>query len=102
MQRPMLSGKIEEVIYARLHRGEDLLRALWDICRQNHVKTGILLDATGTMDTLRVMRYPHMPQEARDDYLGIDFVELPGPLEVSAHGLIGLGWVPDKSATPPP
>ncbi|WP_050425875.1 PCC domain-containing protein [Bradyrhizobium tropiciagri] len=101
MKRPMRSGKVEEVIYARLNRGEDLLRALWDICRQNDVKTGVLLDATGAMDTIRIQKFPHMPQEARGDYLGIDFVQVPGPLEVSAHGLIGMGWVPDKSSTPP-
>lgn len=101
MKRQMFSGRIEEVIYARLNRGEDLLRALWDICKQNDVKTGVLLDATGSMDTLRVMRYPHAPQESREDYLGIDFVDIPGPLELSAHGIIGLGWVPDSSVKPP-
>jgi predicted DNA-binding protein with PD1-like motif len=99
--RHMRSGKIEEIIYARLDRGEDLLRALWDICRQNDVKTGVLLDATGSMDTVRLQRFSHMPQEAREDYLGIDFVDIPGPLEVSAHGIIGMGWVPDPSVTPP-
>lgn len=102
MKRQMASGKIEEIIYARLNRGEDLLRALWDICKQNAVKTGVLLDATGSMDSLRVQRYSHMPQEPREDYLGIDFVDIPGPLEVSAHGIIGMGWVPDKLVTPPP
>lgn len=102
MKRQMVSGKFEEIIYARLERGEDLLRALWDICKQNDVRTGVLLDATGSMDTVRIMRYPHMPQGPRDDYLGIDFVELPGPLEVSAHGIIGMGWVPDNSMRPPP
>ncbi|OCK53829.1 DUF296 domain-containing protein, partial [Bradyrhizobium sp. LMTR 3] len=92
------SGKIEEVIYAQLERGEDLLRALWDICKQNDVKTGVLLDATGSLDNARVMRLPHQP---RDDNFGVDFVDIPGPLELSAHGIIGMGWVPDKSVLPP-
>ena len=99
MKRQMLSGKIEEVIYARLERGEDLLRALWDICKQNDVKTGVLLDATGSMEKVRVQRFPHEP---RPGNTGIDYVEIPGHLEVSAHGIIGMGWVPDKSVTPPP
>lgn len=100
MKRHMLNGKIEEVIYARLERGEDFLRALWDICKQNDVKTGILLDATGTLDNVRLMRFPNPPREAEGDYIGIDFVNIEGPLEVSGHGIIGMGWVPDN--LPPP
>ncbi|WP_430648983.1 PCC domain-containing protein [Bradyrhizobium hipponense] len=99
MKRNMVSGKIEEIIYARLEPGEDLLRALWDICKQNEVKTGVLLDCTGSMDKLRVMRFPH---EARNAALGIDYTEIREDLEVSAHGMIGMGWVPDKSVTVPP
>ncbi|MCK1758977.1 DNA-binding protein [Bradyrhizobium sp. 137] len=99
-KRPMLRGKIEEIIYAQLEAGEDLLRALWDICRQNDVKTGILLDATGSMAKVRIQRYPHEPREGGIE--SIDFVEIPGPLEVSAHGIIGIGWVPVKSVTPSP
>lgn len=95
----MLSGKLEEVIYATLEPGEDLLRGLWDICRQNDVKTGVLLDATGAMDKVRVMK---ISKEPRTDNHGCDYIEIPGPLEVSAHGIIGVGWVPDKSVTPPP
>ncbi|MCK1641363.1 DNA-binding protein [Bradyrhizobium sp. 157] len=97
MKRQAFSGKIEEVIYARLEAGEDLLRALWDICKQFDVKTGILLDATGSMQKVRVQRFPHQP---RPGNTGIDYVEIPGHLEVSAHGIIGMGWVPDKSITP--
>ncbi|MCK1641359.1 hypothetical protein IVA95_28280 [Bradyrhizobium sp. 157] len=94
--RKTLSGKIEEVIYAQ--PGEDHLRALWDICKTHDVKTGLLLDATGTMDTVRVQRFPHEP---RSGSAGIDMVQIPGQLEVSAHGIIGMGWMPDKSATIP-
>ncbi|MGY4183088.1 putative DNA-binding protein with PD1-like motif [Bradyrhizobium sp. USDA 4518] len=96
MKRHMVSGKIEEVIYAQLARGEDLLRALWDICKQNNVKTGILLDATGALDQVRVHKL------SPGAIYGIDFAEIPGPLEVSAHGVIGMGWIPDKSVPPPP
>ncbi|UPJ79244.1 DNA-binding protein [Bradyrhizobium sp. 183] len=99
MKRQMLSGKIEEIIYARLEPGEDLLPALWDICKENDVKTGILLDATGSMNKVKVMRYPH---ESQGGLGGINYVEIPGPLEVSAHGIIGMGWVPDQSVRPPP
>lgn len=55
-KRNMVRGKIEEIIYARLEPGEDLLRALWDICKQNVVKTGVLLNTTGSMQKVRIMR----------------------------------------------
>ncbi|WP_439397489.1 PCC domain-containing protein [Bradyrhizobium sp. PMVTL-01] len=92
----MLKGKIEEIIYAQLEHGEDLLRGIWDVCTQNDVKTGILLDATGCMKNLRLHKISKQP----DAPFGVDFAEIPGPLEVSAHGIIGMGWVPDKSLTP--
>lgn len=98
MKRPMLSGKIEEVIYAQLTAGEDLLPALWDICRQSDVKTGVLLSATGNLGKVRVMRISNQP---RKDNWGVDFVEIPGPLQMSATGIIGTGWVPDNLIPPP-
>ncbi|MGY2932998.1 putative DNA-binding protein with PD1-like motif [Bradyrhizobium sp. GM6.1] len=96
MKRQTISGKIEEVIYARLEAGEDLLLAILDICKQHDIKTGVLLDATGSMESVRVQRFPHQPRKGNS---GIDIVEIPGQLEVSAHGIIGMGWVPDQSVT---
>ncbi|OSJ05651.1 PCC domain-containing protein [Bradyrhizobium canariense] len=101
MTRKMISGKIEEIIYAQLEEGEDLLRALWDICKQKDVKTGVLLDVTGYMRKVRVQREPHEPRPGTG-IAGIDFVEIPGGLEVSGHGIIGMGWVPDESIKPSP
>ncbi|MGY2933013.1 putative DNA-binding protein with PD1-like motif [Bradyrhizobium sp. GM6.1] len=98
MKRQTFSGKMEEIIYARLNAGEDLLPAIWDICKQHDVKTGVLLDATGSMETVRLQRFPH---QARKGSSGIDIVEILGQLEVSAHGIIGLGWSPDKPVTVP-
>ncbi|PJG50351.1 hypothetical protein CVM73_36845 [Bradyrhizobium forestalis] len=95
--RQTCSGKFEEIIYARLEPGDDLLRALWEICKKHDVKTGILLDATGSMHNVIVQRFPHQDHGGA----GIDVVNIPGPLEVSAHGIIGMGWAPDKSVTPP-
>ncbi|MGY2843528.1 hypothetical protein ACVIWU_006594 [Bradyrhizobium sp. USDA 4509] len=97
----MLSGKIEEIIYAQLKPGEDLLRALWEICSENDVRTGILLDATGSLDGVRVKREPHEPRPGTG-VRAIDYAVVDGPLHVSAHGLIGTGWVPDESVKPSP
>ncbi|PJG50352.1 hypothetical protein CVM73_36850 [Bradyrhizobium forestalis] len=100
MKRHMLSGKFEEVIYARIEAGEDLLPALWDICKQNNVKTGILLNATGNLNKLRLMRISNEPTKYN---FGVDFVELAGPLQMTMTGIIGMGWLPDESLrTPPP
>jgi predicted DNA-binding protein with PD1-like motif len=82
------SGNIEEIIYARLDPGADLLEALWDICRQKDVKTGVLLDCTGSMESLVVQRWPRVQNT---DTLSIDFVTIEGPLEITAHGIIGEG-----------
>lgn len=91
-KRQGLGGKIEEVYYVRLEAGEDFLPALWDICEEYDVKTGVLLSASGSMSKVRVMRISNEP---RKDNWGVDFVEIPGPLQMTAHGLIGMGWVPD-------
>ncbi|MGY2843530.1 hypothetical protein ACVIWU_006592 [Bradyrhizobium sp. USDA 4509] len=100
-KRRMVKGKIEEIIYAQLKPGEDLLPALWEICKENDVKTGILLDATGSLDRVLIQREPHEPRPGTGSY-GIDFAVIDGPLQVSAHGIIGWGWVPDDSVTPEP
>lgn len=99
MKRQTFSGKIEEVIYARLEAGEDLLPAIWDICKQHDVKTGVLLDATGSMEKVRLQRFPH---QARKGSTGIDIVEIPGQLEVRCawhhrNGLVS-GQVGDRTA----
>lgn len=91
-KRPTVKGKIDEIIYAQVGYGEDLLHAIWDVCKENDVKTGVLLDATGCMKNLRVHAIAAEPGQPA----GIHYEDVPGCLEVSAHGIIGMGWV-DKS-----
>ncbi|WP_247464889.1 DUF296 domain-containing protein, partial [Bradyrhizobium sp. 137] len=88
-----MRGKIEEIIYVRLEAGEDFVHALWDICKEYEIKTGVLLDATGNFAKVRLMR---ISREPRRDNWGVDFLEVPGPLQVSATGILGTGWVPDN------
>jgi len=45
------------------------------------------------METVRLQRFPH---ESRPGS-GIDMVQIPGQLEVSVHGIIGMGWMQDNS-----
>ncbi|MGY2933008.1 hypothetical protein ACVWZ6_002610 [Bradyrhizobium sp. GM6.1] len=86
-----MKGRLEEIIYVRLQAGEDFVHALWDICKEYEIKTGVLLDATGNFAKVRMMRISKAP---RIDDLGVDFLELPGPLQVSATGILGMGWIP--------
>lgn len=88
-----MKGKIEQIIYVRLEAGEDFADALWDICKEYEIKTGVLLDATGNFARVRLMRISRTPQI---DNWGVDFLEIPGPLQVSATGILGTGWVPDN------
>jgi predicted DNA-binding protein with PD1-like motif len=101
--RQTQTGKIAEVIYARLEPGEDLLLALWDICKENDVQTGLLLDATGAMDKVLVQRWPSVDSTTQKAHSqpDIDFVEIPGPAEITAQGIIGLGAIPDQSVPRP-
>ncbi|MGY2843529.1 putative DNA-binding protein with PD1-like motif [Bradyrhizobium sp. USDA 4509] len=102
-KRQVLKGKIEEVIYAEILPGEDFLQAVWDICKENDIKTGLLLEATGYLMNLRIHRYPH-ERRPGTGFGGVDFTDITGSqgFEITATGIIGLGWVPDKSVTPGP
>ncbi|MGY2933010.1 putative DNA-binding protein with PD1-like motif [Bradyrhizobium sp. GM6.1] len=57
-----MRGKIDEIIYVRLEAGEDFAHALWDICKEYEIKTGVLLDATGNFAKVRMMRISRTPQ----------------------------------------
>ncbi|SCB56165.1 protein of unknown function [Bradyrhizobium shewense] len=92
-KRQGFGGKIEQIYYVRLEAGEDFLPALWDICEEYDIQTGILMSASGSMSKVRLMRISNEP---RKDNWGVDFVEIPGPLQMITHGLIGKGWVPDN------
>jgi predicted DNA-binding protein with PD1-like motif len=82
------SGKIDEIVYARLDSGSDLLLSIWEVCRQKSIRTGVLMDCTGTVESLVVQRYPRVRPEKHNT---IESVDMPGPLEISAHGIIGVG-----------
>lgn len=47
MKRLVKAGKIEEVYYARLIPGEDILQAIYEICAEHDIKTGVILDGSG-------------------------------------------------------
>jgi len=101
-------GQIDEIIYARLDQGGDLMLQLHEVCKQERIKTGVILDITGAMESLHVQHFPALgyrtPEDGDNEGFDVKklepvFLHMEGPLEVSGHGLIGEGWAPDA---PPP
>jgi predicted DNA-binding protein with PD1-like motif len=92
-------GKVEDIIYARLDPGADLMLSLHEVCKQEGVTTGVVLDITGAMANLHVEHFPtlgYAPTADLSDAAAFEeaFIDMEGPLEVSGHGLIGEGWAP--------
>ena len=92
-------GKIEEIIYARLDPGADLMLSLHEVCKQENVTTGVVMDITGSMANLYIQHIPALDYKVIADISSaVDmepmFLHVEGPLEVSGHGLIGEGWAP--------
>lgn len=86
MSRLVESGKIEEIIYARLEPGEDLLKALWEICVEKDIRTGVILEGSGALRNFRCQRFPRNSKSCKTV---IDIVDYEGPLEANVQGIIG-------------
>lgn len=81
----VVAGKIESVVYARLEPRADLYRELKRICKENDIRTGVVMTITGALDKARL-------QLMNTDLVKTgtpEVVELAGPFEASGHGLIG-------------
>jgi hypothetical protein len=94
-------GTIDEIIYAQFEQGGDLMLQLHEVCKQENVQTGAVMSITGAMKNLYVQRLPSIghtlpPTADLANVADIEplFVDVPGPLEVSGHGIIGQGWAP--------
>lgn len=86
MARLSKSGKLDEIIYTRLEPGDDILEAIFEICAEHEIRTGVILDGSGALANLKFQRFPRNPALLK---FPIDLVELDGPLEVSLRGTIG-------------
>ena len=62
MARLMESGKIEEVVFARFEPGEDILQALYEICREKDIRSGIILDGSGSAVDFTYQHFPINPK----------------------------------------
>lgn len=99
MKRLMESGKIEEIIYVRLEPGEDILEALWDICVQKDVKTGVILEGSGAAVNFT---YQHFPKNPLMNPMNVAIATMEGKCEISLRGTIGttVTSLEDVSASP--
>ena len=84
-----IPGKLTEVIYVRLDPKQDLLEAIKQAAKENNIKTGLVMDITGSLTKARVQRFPHNPDAASAN-VRIEVVELQGPVEATGHGIIGM------------
>ena len=89
-------GRVEEIIYAQLESGEDLLEGLWDICREHDITTGQILGGSGVLERFRFQQFPRNP---RTSPMVVEIVTLEGPLETNVVGTIGTTIV-DVDAAP--
>lgn len=86
MARLIESGKIEEIIYARFEPGEDILQALYEICVEKDIKTGVIMDGSGSAVNFTYQHFPVNPKMAPTNVV-IGTME--GKCEISLQGTIG-------------
>lgn len=81
-----VSGKLSDLIFVRLDKGQDLLQAIKDAAREHDIKAGVVIDITGSVTKARVQKFPG---KNHDPNVRIEVVEIEGPLELTGHGIIG-------------
>ena len=88
MARLVKAGKIEEVYYARLIPGEDILQAIYEICAEHDIKTGVILDGSGAGADFTYQHFP-LNKAFIDPKLNVVIASMEGKCEMSIHGTIG-------------
>ncbi len=86
MGRLIKSGKIDEIIYARFQPGEDILLALYEICVEKNIKTGVILDGSGSAVDFT---YQHFPINSKLCPTNVSIGTMEGKCEISLQGTIG-------------
>lgn len=92
MKRNTGIGKIEEIYYVQLNKGEDILEAIFDICQEHDIKTGLVLDGNGAVDKFVYQKFPETPEYCPYD---VAITTLDGPCEVRLSGTIGTMYCED-------
>lgn len=86
MPRLICSGKIQEIVFARFEPGEDVLQALYEICVEKDIKSGIILDGSGSVVDFT---YQHFPINPKFVPTNVTIGTMEGKCEISLQGTIG-------------
>lgn len=86
MARLVKSGKVEEIFFARFEPGEDILQALYEICAEHDIKTGVILDGSGAAIDFT---YQHFPINPKMVPTNVTIGTMEGKSEISLQGTIG-------------
>lgn len=82
-----VAGKIKEIIYAHFEPNEDLMIGIKKVVVERKIEAGVVLSITGGLVKARLSYFPNAgPLE----HTAIKFYDIPGPLEASGHGVIGM------------
>lgn len=82
-----VAGKIGEIVLARFEPGEDLLLGLRSVIKERGIRTGVILDITGSLLRARLQKFERTGAVEKAPVVAVD---VEGPMEASGHGIIGL------------
>ncbi|MEM2930042.1 MAG: DNA-binding protein [Thermoproteota archaeon] len=71
--------ELGRIIVFRCDRGEDLLKTIESIAKDNGIFNGVILSAIGTLENCRIHRVTSKKLPPEEEYIDID-----GPLEVNS------------------
>jgi len=86
-------GRFGRVVVTRLEPGADLMATIKDVCRRHEIRAGVVLSITGSLERAVVQKFA--PGEHT-----VHAVEVPGPIEVSGHGIVGRIHAPEQGERP--
>ena len=81
------------VVMTRLDPGADLMAAVKDVCRRQEIRAGVVLSITGSLEEAVVQKFAPGRHTVHS-------VRVPGPIEVSGHGILGRIHAPEQGDKP--
>lgn len=88
LDRVIGCGKIEEVYFLRFHPGEDILEAIYELCAEKNIRTGVILDGSGAGVDFTYQHFP-LNKAFINPRLNVVIGTMEGKCELSLHGTIG-------------
>ena len=86
-----ISGRLSDIILAHFKPHEDLRKGLMEVIKKEDIKSGVVLSITGALENATLQ---HASAVGPPTTVPFELINVPGPLEVSGHGIIGLVEAP--------